>query len=467
MTPGKIAEVSAFLHESMGLDFAATREKELFSKLSKASPDFGFENTHDFINWLLSKQPPKEQLIKLAKFLTIGETYFFREKKALDFLEHHYLPQLLAERENTTRTLKIWSAGCSSGEEPYSLAILMQRLLKDTDSWKIKILATDINPEFINKAKRGVYTKWSFRNTSDEFRNTYFEKIGANQYKIKDWVKNKVEFKFLNIASDSFPSINEKIYGFDVILCRNVLIYFSPAAIKNVVTKFYKTLVPGGIFIVSPVEASSILNTEFSHFMFQGISIFQKNNTNNKTFPTSDLKKSETKASTNSFISTQKAVKPFVTPVKKESKQIIPQQSIPATNATKVQTVSSSHVSLKRVKEYANAGELDRAQKLCSEIIQNDKLNEAAYFLLATIFTELGDYKNAAATLERVLFLNSEFVMAEYALGELKIKTDDNIAMRHFKNVLKILSKRNNDEVVEFSDGLTVKSLREIINNRI
>ena len=470
MMSDKLPEIRAFLLKNLGLEYGANRNKELYTKLSSAIEDFGFETTEKFIDWLLANKPEKEQLKKLATFLTIGETYFFREQKALDFLEFQYLPELISERKNTSKTLKIWSAGCSSGEEPYSLAILLNRLIKDTD-WNIKILATDINPTFINKAKKGIYTKWSFRKTSDEFQQTYFDKIGLNQFQIKDWIKNRVEFKFLNIASDDFPSVTEKIFGFDVILCRNVLIYFSQEGIKNVASKFYKTLVPGGIFLVSPVEASTILNSEFSHFMYQGISIFQKTGAKGRLNFSDKPNKSKTpgklqiQPNRNLFVG-QKIQQNKKIAVVKPAKNKATIKGKPGVLATPKLTENNNKM-LAGVKAKANNGELQLAENLCLQMLKNDKLNEEIYFLLASIYNEMGENSKAIATLERILFLNPEYVMAHFVLGEILIKTDYNSGLRHFKNALKNLAKRNPDEIVENSDGITVKGLEEIIHSLV
>ena len=468
-----LTDIRNYLHENLGLDYTKNREQELYNKLSNAAGSFGHTTSDGFLDWLLKQKLDEKQAEKLASFLTIGETYFFREEKALNFLEFHYLPQLLAERRGNRQTLKIWSAGCSSGEEPYTIAILLNRLIKDIENWKITILASDINPDFIKKAKSGIYTKWSFRNTSDEFQKKYFDKTGSNQFQIKDWIKKQVTFTFLNLASDDYPSVTNGWCNFDVILCRNVLIYFSQEGIKNVASKFYKSLVNKGVLLVSPVEASSILNTGFSHFMFQGTSIFQKTSDSKNVFVVPETKKKATFIPPAQPVFVSKKLKPVQKPDRQageisifqvQKKTENPQHKIEKTKAVDSDIEKNEG---NKVRTAANKGELDLAKNLCLELIQKNKLNEEAYYLLASIYAELGDTTQAISTLERTLFLNPDFIMAHFLLGEILVNTNYNAALRHFKNALKCISKLNANHVIEGSDGLTAKDLEGLIHSII
>src|SRR6185369_3291595 len=134
------------------------------------------------IERLVSGQLDKEQLETLAGHLTIGETYFFREQSSFDILENSILPDLIASRRGRGQRLRIWSAGCSTGEEAYSLAILLSRLIPDQREWQITILATDINSSALGKAVQGVYSDWSFRGVPQWIRQRYFKKTHDGRY---------------------------------------------------------------------------------------------------------------------------------------------------------------------------------------------------------------------------------------------------------------------------------------------
>src|SRR5262249_39320751 len=141
----------------------------------------------------LPLSPLRDQLLEA---LTVGESYFFRHRPYFDLLERDVLPRMIAERRRTRR-LRIWSAGCATGEEAYSLAILIWRLLPDLAQWDVSILATDLNASFLAQAREGNYGDWSLRGSDDEFRATYFEQDGR-RYQIRPWIARLVRFARLN-----------------------------------------------------------------------------------------------------------------------------------------------------------------------------------------------------------------------------------------------------------------------------
>ena len=191
---------------SLGLNFSENHEKDLIRKAGFAAKEFGYPNTEQFVEWLLNSTLTEQQTGTLASYLTIGETYFLREKKSFDFLEQIYLPGLIYKRFGSDRRLRIWCAGCSTGEEAYSLAIEVLQSVPDIQHWDISIMATDINPMFLEKAKKGIYTKWSFRNNAESSIGKYFTKTGPNEYHILPMIKRMVNFTSLNLAEDSHPA---------------------------------------------------------------------------------------------------------------------------------------------------------------------------------------------------------------------------------------------------------------------
>ena len=169
-----LAQFSDFLTAKIGLFFPATRRQDLARGLKAAARDLGCDRVELCIRQLMTSPLTRPQIEVLASHLTVGETYFFREKKSLAVLENHILPELIRSRRERGRRLRIWSAGCASGEEAYTLAILLHRAIADLKDWQIHILATDINPKALQKATRGLYGKWSFRDTPPEIMERYF-----------------------------------------------------------------------------------------------------------------------------------------------------------------------------------------------------------------------------------------------------------------------------------------------------
>lgn len=191
---------------------------------------------------------------ELTLLLTTGETYFFRDRGQISLLKNHILPELInSKKYEAKRSLRIWSAGCSTGEEAYSLAILIQELIPEWNKWDILILGTDINSQSIEKAKQGIYDSWSFRMVEPKLKQRYFNQH-RTAWKVDKQIRSIVKFEIGNLLNDSFPSSTSEIYNMDVILCRNVFIYFDFQTISVILKKLANTLNSGGYLIAGHSE---------------------------------------------------------------------------------------------------------------------------------------------------------------------------------------------------------------------
>ena len=201
--------------------------------------------------------------------LTVGETHFFRNRAQIAALEQHVLPELIARRRGEKK-LRLWSAGCSSGEEPYTLAIMLDRLLgSEAADWDIRIMATDIDPVALQKAARAVYGSWSFREVPKTVVARYFTKEG-DRLALADSIKKMVTFSRLNLIEDEYPG------GLDLALCRNVLIYFRPETVQAVVDRIGASLVPGGHLVVGHVEPCSNVFSAYDSLTYPGTILYRR-----------------------------------------------------------------------------------------------------------------------------------------------------------------------------------------------
>ena len=195
----------------------------------------------------------------LATSLTVGETHFFRVTPQIDALRHVVLPDLIAHHR-IDRRLRVWSAGCSTGEEAYTLAMLLcEQLPGQEQDWDIQLVATDLNRAALDLARLGVYGEWSFRDTPTEMRARYFTRL-ASQWQLSDRVRNMVRFAYLNLTEDAFPfaSDGERI---DLILCRNVTIYFGADATQRLYRRLTETLDPAAWLVLGPSDPVPALET--------------------------------------------------------------------------------------------------------------------------------------------------------------------------------------------------------------
>lgn len=195
----------------------------------------------------------EDELERLVASLTIGETHFFRNHPQVDAIQRVILPNLIDLRRRDRR-LRIWSAGCSSGEEAYSVAIALDMLLPDRDRWTIEIVGTDINDVAITKAREGLYGEWSFRGVPQSIRRRYFAAEGR-RFRLDPAIRQMVTFRELNLVSDTYPSRQSNTAEMDLILCRNVLIYFRPETINAVVTRLERAVAPGGWMMAGHAES--------------------------------------------------------------------------------------------------------------------------------------------------------------------------------------------------------------------
>jgi chemotaxis protein methyltransferase CheR len=234
-----LSQLSGFITARFGLHFPKKRWRDLERGITGAAGDFGFDDISSCIRWLITAQLTKSQLDILVCRLTIGETYFFRERKSFDVLEARILPALINSRRGKEQRLRIWSAGCSTGEEAYSIAILLYRLIADLPQWNITILATDVNPASLCKADRGEYSDWSFRGIPQWIKEKFFSRNAEGRFEVADTIRKMVTFASLNLADDPFPSLINNTNAMDIIFCRNVLMYFAPHQVKKVIDNFH------------------------------------------------------------------------------------------------------------------------------------------------------------------------------------------------------------------------------------
>ena len=211
----------------------------------------GYASLKEYQAFLDGRQAT-EEWEELARLFTCGETFFFRDHGQFDLLHLRLLPELIAQHRND-KILRLWSAGCASGEEVYSLAILVDMLLPERDGWDILILGTDINSEAIAKARHGRYGQWSFRLIPAEMQQRYFHQEGS-EWLLDERIRRMVTFRVANLVTEPFPDMDSKLSDMDLILCRNVFIYFSPSAVHAVTAKFAATLREGGYLLTAHTE---------------------------------------------------------------------------------------------------------------------------------------------------------------------------------------------------------------------
>lgn len=459
-----LSQLSEFVAAQMGLYFPQERWGDLERGITAAAPDFNFPDGESCAHWLLSAPLTRHMNEVLASHLSVGETYFFREKQSLGILEEHILPMLLQSRRQNERRLRIWSAGCCTGEEAYTIAILLDRLIPDIKEWNITILATDFNPKFLRKAAQGMYGEWSFRDAPVWLRERYFAQGKDGRFEILPRIRKMVTFSYLNFADDVYPSLLNNTSAMDVIFCRNVLMYFTAQRAKQVTGNFHRALVDGGWMIVSPTEASNTLLSSFTPVEFPGAFLYRKMENVESQVRNLKLRVGERQVP-QSFWETE-AVPPLV-PIA-QTEPVVAAAYIRVAQADQLlpPQPDERETPSRMARSCANQGQLSEALEWCEKAITVDKMNPLHHYLLGTILQEQGQHDIAIRSLMRALYLDPDFVLAHFALGNMhQSQGRYREAQRYFGNVLALLHKHPQDEILPEADGLTAGRLVEIVTS--
>jgi chemotaxis protein methyltransferase CheR len=244
--------VRALVRERSGIELGDTGARQLDRAVWQALAASGMDGPRELCAYM-SGPEGQATLDSFLGELAVGESHFFRSRVQFDTLSREVLPGLLAARRGSRR-LRVWSAGCATGEEPYSIAILLERLLPDINDWDVLVLATDMSSAALEAARRGVYRRWSFREVPDEIVRTYFVDRG-DRLELLPRIRDRVSFAALNLVVDRYPSLLSNTLEMDLVLCRNVLIYFSEALAAGVVVRLGEALADGGWLVLSQAES--------------------------------------------------------------------------------------------------------------------------------------------------------------------------------------------------------------------
>jgi chemotaxis protein methyltransferase CheR len=428
-------EFSLFVVRQTGMHFPRERWPDLSRAMAAilgggAVPVAG-------IDALMQSAPARTTAQILATHFSVGETYFFREPALFDALEHEVLPSLIAARRNTGKCLRIWSAGCCTGEELYSIAILLQRTVPDLHDWNLTLLGTDIHPQFLHKARLGVYRDWSFRNVPGWIRQCYFQPVEQGGYAIVPGLRRGVTFEYLNLATDVFPGQDGNMPPMDIVLCRNVLMYFESALAAQVVDKLHRALAVDGWLAVGAAETGMQAFLPFDKHQFCNATLHRKSESGTPpasvpapTCPVSAEKPAATAPSSHGS-----------RPWRVEAEKPLPSFAAQA-------------------RRCADQGLLHEADRLCRAAIGTDKCDPALRYLHALILDEQGQLGAAAEALNQALYLDPSFVLAHYMLGNLcRRQSKEGEADKHFANAAGLLRLHALRDMLPASDGVRAAHL--------
>jgi chemotaxis protein methyltransferase CheR len=456
-----------FFCSHVGMYFSPEKREEAIPKIQKIVKLFGFENPEECFEFLTKTPLAKKNIMLLAKELTIGETYFFRNPCNFQALQNILL-HLVIKTKQKDQTIRIWSAGCCTGEEIYSIAIILFQTIPVLKEWNVLLLGTDINQDFLQKAKEACYKEWSFRTTPELIKKGYFVYHPEKKsYELKREIKEMVSFEYLNLITDDYPSKNKNIFQMDLILCNHVLIYFSKPHIQQVVQRFANALNENGMLGVSDIEVPFITSCDLTLQKFGETQVFKK-----KTKPvlaeiTYSKQKSYLNLSQKSNSSRTKEkenlwrllawyqAKEYSKIIALLEEQLFKQEKEGLKNLTEEIMLLT--------KAYANEGNFPKALVWSEKALTLDKINPLQHYLHAVVLQELDQYDEAILALKRAIFLDPSLAIVHLSLAVLFIqKGKEDEAKRCLRNVFKLLKQYKPEEILPGTDDITAERLKKI-----
>ncbi len=253
-------ELTSYIKNNYGINLSQKRNL-IEGRLSNMLIEKGFTNFLEYIQYIFA-DPTKMEITSLINKITTNHTFFMRETDHFTYFANKVLPYLQAT--NKQKDLRVWSAGCSSGEEPYTLAMIMADYFgEEKKIWNTQLLATDISVKVLDLAEKGAYPLEVLQELPGNWRANYFKRVHKDVYQIEDKIKKDVIFRIFNLMDEKFP-FKQK---FHVIFCRNVMIYFDQQTKRELITKFYDMTESGGYLFIGHSESISRDETRYQYIM--------------------------------------------------------------------------------------------------------------------------------------------------------------------------------------------------------
>ncbi len=424
------------LIESTGLAFYAERDSLLTEVVKARLTNLGLRDCSAYTRFLTEGEEGGAEMELLIGQLTIGETYFFRDQEQFAAIRDIILPDIL-ENKRSSKELRIWSAGCSTGAEPYSLAILLaDEMARQIAGWKVSIYASDLNRSFLAQAAAGKYRAWALRATSEKVKSECFSNQGllwTLHPRYREWVS----FHHVNLAGEQKATPWPTGTHIDLILCRNVMIYFAPEGARRLIGRLHEFLEEGGWLLVGGAESNIENYKAFRSVKADGARLFQK----------------------------VAAPSP-----RREAAPEHPQVACVTTPGppAEASTILRAQHDAEGLREIADRGDWQGAAQYGERLLERDRLNPAVHFYQALIFENLGILNEAARFLRQAIYLDRKFALAHYHMG-LALERDRHAraASRSFENVLRVLGDMPNDAAVRAGPGITVAALRDLARTRL
>ncbi|MBB4038534.1 chemotaxis protein methyltransferase CheR [Microvirga flocculans] len=431
----------------------------LWERVRKRLRATGLSDSSEYLNLLDDSISGPLEWGRLEAEITIGETFFFRYAEQFAALRETILPEILA-RKNDTRRLRIWSAGCSTGAEPYSLAILVKEILgEEIGTWRISIVGTDINDSFLHAAREARFGKWALRSMPEAERNRYFAEAGKEQWQVRPEFRALVRFERHNLLSLLDGSSPLELTDFDLILCRNVLIYFHPETVTRIVAALHDRLAEDGWMLLGHAEPNPSFSAMMRTLNLPGTVAYRQGSKQG----------SETVRVPAPYPASPAL--PDWQPILPEPKRREPDRKLakPRIAARSLEPLPSEapeepRTVLDEIRTRADAGDFAAADALCRGALAHLSLNAPLHFYHGLVLQGLGRPGEAEKSFLKSIYLDKNFAMAHYHLGLLLLSEGrSGPGIRCLTNAARVAAAFSDERILDESDGLIAKDLRHLV----
>jgi chemotaxis protein methyltransferase CheR len=481
---GEVERFRALVAERLGLHFDEAKMGFLADVLNRSLARNG--RVWDTYLARLEAGPSDEQLGALAQELTVSESYFFRNIDQFHALREIVLPDRMRARASTNRSLSILSAGCASGEEPYSISIVARETLPDA-AWNASIRAVDVNPAALKKAACARFSRWVLRETPLQIQQSWFRQDGGEAV-LDDGIRRSVRFAQRNIVDEDADLWPPETY--DIIFCRNVIMYFAPQAARALIARITRSLAPGGFLFLGHAETLRGLSRAFHLRHLHGAFCYQRRDGDEAMGPSIE-RISRAAASGPALATVLDDADSWVHAIGKSAEriQVLTElgSGIPAVHPSRRRNLGVAldllrkerfHEALDLVQgfpaEFARdpdvlllhavlltqSGELAGAEAACRRLLALDELNAGAHFVLALCREGVGDQRGARDHDQLAVYLDPAFAMPRLHLGLMARRAGDReTADRELSRALVLLEREDASRLLLFGGGFSRAAL--------
>jgi chemotaxis protein methyltransferase CheR len=469
-TDAEIEVFSEFFSEKCGLHFDRRNRKALERGIQRRMRVVAAPSVAAYFAYLQNFPERRQEFKKLVSLLTIGETSFFRFDPHFAALIKQVIPELIKHHQ-ASRRLRIWSAGCSTGEEVYSLAITLLQHFPQLANWDITILGTDISHQSLATARQGHYQERTLRHVTPQLLAEWFVKDGTG-WTVAERLRGLTRFAFLNLQSETYPNPKNGTTECDLIFCRNVMIYFRPETVRAVVSRLRRALRPGGYLFLGHAETLGAGFLDFGRCQHHGGTYYRAGGAEVDSTGGESKYKDKDKNKSQVILFAGLHDNPllpqnFSGETKEKSGIFLADKVNNKTLSPKMATmvnppaVASSQL-LDQGFSLADQGRLDEALSLCQQVLRADDLSPRGYFLRGLIHDQQGQNLVAAADFQRVILLDIKAVMAHYHLAHIYRRVGrKSEALRSLRTAVRLLTKMGEKETITDAKDWTVTGLLE------